>query len=505
MDEAERRALRRCRVRLVRELQVAALWDALLSRELFTAAMVEDLQHAGSGSRSDQARQLVIDLETRGSQALPLFISCLEDTGQDALASCLRMSRQAVKQNPEATRPLDLMPVVLGPTRLTPEDLRGKDPSKLTPGKLAPVVLGPAELQPQVVRPSVPRPTDNGSGRFSDVCVQEISKGNGDLAYALNADPCGYCLIINNVNFCPESRLTARGGSNIDCEKLQRRFCLLRFTVEVKWDLTAKQMVQALVELARRDHSALDCCVVVVLSHGCEASHRQFPGAVYGTDGCPVSIEKIVNIFNGTGCPSLGGKPKLFFIQACGGEQKDHGFAVASASPEDRSPGSDSEPDAVPFQEGPGPFDQLDAVSSLPTPSDIFVSYSTFPGFVSWRNTKSGSWYVETLDGVFEQWAHAEDLQTLLLRGRSTEAHLTDGETEALRGEATRPLTLLVSGGGVQSSGPVLEIRTWASPEAPILPTTDRPGTRQWLSSPESENFTFSLDKQNRGLCFIIY
>lgn len=29
-------------------------------------------------------------------------------------------------------------------------------------------------------------------------------------------------------------------------------------------------MVQALVELARRDHGALDCCVVVILSHGCE-------------------------------------------------------------------------------------------------------------------------------------------------------------------------------------------------------------------------------------------
>uniref|UniRef100_I3NCK5 CARD domain-containing protein n=1 Tax=Ictidomys tridecemlineatus TaxID=43179 RepID=I3NCK5_ICTTR len=93
MDEADRQLLRRCRVRLVSELQVAPLWDALLSRELFTPDMVEDIQLAGSGSRRDQARQLVIDLETRGRQALPLFISCLEDTGQDTLASLLRTSR----------------------------------------------------------------------------------------------------------------------------------------------------------------------------------------------------------------------------------------------------------------------------------------------------------------------------------------------------------------------------------------------------------------------------
>ncbi|XP_039085041.1 caspase-9 isoform X2 [Hyaena hyaena] len=392
MDEADRRLLRQCRVRLVGELQVASLWDALLSRQLFTPAMIEDIQHAGSGSRSDQARQLVIDLETRGSQALPLFISCLEDTGQNALASLLRTSRQAEKQNPQALRPLDLMPVMVGPMGLKPEELRGKqDPSKPTRGKLTPVVLGPeelwpAKLRPEVLRPEVPRPVDIGSGPVSEICAQEISKRNADLAYVLNADPCGHCLIINNVNFCPKSGLTARTGSNIDCEKLQRRFSLLRFAVEVKHDQTAR------------------------------ASHRQFPGAVYGTDGFPVPIEKIVNIFNGTGCPSLRGKPKLFFIQACGGEKKDHGFEVASTSPEDGTPGSDPEPDAVPFQEGPGIFDQPDAVSSLPTPSDIFVSYSTFPGFVSWRDTRSGSWYVETLDGVFEQWAHSEDLQTLLLR-----------------------------------------------------------------------------------------
>uniref|UniRef100_A0A8C9DLE4 Caspase 9 n=1 Tax=Prolemur simus TaxID=1328070 RepID=A0A8C9DLE4_PROSS len=188
--------------------------------------------------------------------------------------------------------------------------------SKPTPGNPTPVVL-----RPEVLRPETPRPVDTGSGGFRDVCAPETLRRNTDLTYVLNADPCGHCLIVNNVNFCPDSGHSTRAGSNIDCEKLRRRFSSLHFAVEVKCDLTAKKMVLALVELARRDHSALDCCVVVILSHGCQASHLQFPGAVYGTDGCPVSVERIVNIFNGTGCPSLGGRPKLFFIQACGGAE----------------------------------------------------------------------------------------------------------------------------------------------------------------------------------------
>lgn len=44
MDEADRQVLRHCRVRLVCELQVASLWDALLNRELFTPDMIEDIQ-----------------------------------------------------------------------------------------------------------------------------------------------------------------------------------------------------------------------------------------------------------------------------------------------------------------------------------------------------------------------------------------------------------------------------------------------------------------------------
>nr|AAM92272.1 25 kDa caspase-9 dominant negative protein [Rattus norvegicus] len=221
MEEADRQLLRRCRVRLVRELQVAELWDGLLSRELFTRDMIEDIQRAGSGSRRDQARQLVIDLETRGRQALPRFISCLEDTGQGSLASFLQSSGQAAKQDPEAVTPLDhLVPVVLGPMGLKSKEQKvvKLDPSQPALGNLTPVVLGPEELwptrlRPEVLTPETPRPVDIGSGRAHDVCTPGKIERHADMAYTLDSDPCGHCPIINNVNFCPSSGLSTRIGS----------------------------------------------------------------------------------------------------------------------------------------------------------------------------------------------------------------------------------------------------------------------------------------------------
>ncbi|NXU94932.1 CASP9 protein, partial [Xiphorhynchus elegans] len=233
--------------------------------------------------------------------------------------------------------------------------------------------------------------------------------------YELKADPCGHCLILNNVNFSRDSCLSTRVGSDIDCEKLQRRFRALHFDILTRKDLKAQEMALELQKLAQQDHSALDCCIVVILSHGCQTSHIQFPGGVYGTDGKHIPIEKIVNYFNGSNCPSLRGKPKLFFIQACGGEQKDRGFIVDCDSPKDEAPGASLESDATPFRAPLGNVDEPDAIACLPTPSDILVSYSTFPGFVSWREA-SGSWYVETLDTVLEKYAHSEDLLNMLLR-----------------------------------------------------------------------------------------
>ncbi|XP_009888283.1 PREDICTED: caspase-9 [Charadrius vociferus] len=332
-----------------------------------------------AGSRGEQARQLVIDLETRGKQAFPVFLSILRDTGQGDLADMLIEECECL---PVSSQMVDLRPVEL--------DLRGEKHHKN--------VNFPERL-------SIPVQAESERPRMGSA-VDKMNRTESCVVCELKADPCGHCLIVNNVNFSSDSNLSTREGSDVDCKKLKQRFKALHFNVLTRQNLKAQDMVSELKKLAQQDHRALDCCVVVILSHGCQTSHIQFPGSIYGTDGEPIAIEKIVNCFNGSNCPSLRGKPKLFFIQACGGEQRDQGCVVDCDSPGDEAPGGSLESDATPFRTLVGSTDEPDAVASLPTPSDILVSYSTFPGFVSWRDVSRGSWYVEMLDSVLEQYAH---------------------------------------------------------------------------------------------------
>lgn len=58
--------------------------------------------------------------------------------------------------------------------------------------------------------------------------------------YKMDASPCGLCLIINNVEFEQHSDLKDRKGSDIDSDKLERRFRSLNFDVVVKRNLKYK-------------------------------------------------------------------------------------------------------------------------------------------------------------------------------------------------------------------------------------------------------------------------
>lgn len=139
-------------------------------------------------------------------------------------------------------------------------------------------------------------------------------------------------------------------------------------------------MLSALKELGGRDHSHMDCLVCCVLSHGKEQS-------VYGVDGNTVSIQQLTEPFNGTKCPSLAGKPKLFFIQACQGDREQRPVFIQTDGPAHSRSRS-------------GSLVQRDAVGirdSIPADADFLLGMATVSSFASYRDKISGTWYIQTL------------------------------------------------------------------------------------------------------------
>uniref|UniRef100_A0A3B3U032 Caspase 9, apoptosis-related cysteine peptidase n=1 Tax=Poecilia latipinna TaxID=48699 RepID=A0A3B3U032_9TELE len=335
MEEQHKKILQRNRINLVTVMDPLVLYEPLFEKGVFTMDMIDTIK--SSGTRRDQARQLVLDLETRGNRAFPLFLESLRESGQQGLIETLLRAPPV----PTAVRPV-VQPLPI-------------------------CKLDTSSIHPPEKEYFKPRP----EGRTRRDSLQ---------SYKMDSSPCGYCLIINNADFEPQSELSNRKGSNIDSEKLERRFLALNFTVEVKTNLKQRQIRHELSALSKKDHSQYDCCVVIMLSHGTEVNHSRFPGAVYGTDGSHITVQDITTLFNGKNCPSLQGKPKLFFIQACGGDERDIGF---DASPEETGPsvgGQDDQTDAITTSsssESLSITDEVDARTSLPTPSDILVS---FPG-----------------------------------------------------------------------------------------------------------------------------
>ncbi|XP_043972852.1 caspase-9 [Gambusia affinis] len=399
MEEQHKTILRQKRINLVMDMDPSALYEPLFKKGVFNPDMIDAIK--SSGTRRDQARRLVRDLETQGNRAFPLFLESLRESGQQGLIETLLNGAPPVQFQP--TAPIAVRPVVQPLPISSPMDVNEQS-KYIDPG--CPVER--ANKSPSTTLDEEyfkPRP-ESRTRRDSLQC------------YKMDSSPCGYCLIINNADFEPQSKLGNRMGSNIDSEKMERRFLALNFTVEVKRNLKQRQMKHELSALSTKDHSQYDCCVVIILSHGTEVNHSRFPGAVYGTDGSHITVQYITNLFNGKNCPSLQGKPKLFFIQACGGGEKDMGVLV---SPVETCPSvdwQDDQTDNIPTSsssESLSTSDEVDARTSLPTPSDILVSYSTFPGFVSWRDIQAGSWYIETLDRILELNAATDDLASMLM------------------------------------------------------------------------------------------
>ncbi|NXJ10492.1 CASP8 protein, partial [Odontophorus gujanensis] len=235
--------------------------------------------------------------------------------------------------------------------------------------------------------------------------VAPYSPGNCDQSsqlevYKMTSQPRGMCLILNNHNFAkaretvPELRkMKNRNGTDVDADALTKVFNKLQFKVEQHKDCTAEKIRGIINKFQCMDHNNKDCFVCCILSHGKK-------GIIYGIDGQEVPIQELTTSFTGQNCPSLAGKPKVFFVQACQGGSYQKGVTIETDSGEqDYSLETDAR-----FQ-----------LDCIPSEADFLLGMATLQDYVSYRSPSQGTWYIQSLCQHLENSCpRGEDILTIL-------------------------------------------------------------------------------------------
>ena len=215
-----------------------------------------------------------------------------------------------------------------------------------------------------------------------------------EKCYKLDRRPKGLCLIINISNFgssttTPNAAQTTRTGSEADVRKLQDTFRWMGFQPAVYRDLKRSELLRILDECAHSDHSAYDAFVCCIMSHGTV-------GRICTADRQKVQIlGEIVRRFYPGSCPTLAGKPKIFFVQCClsSSGQRAAGEFETSAS------GTTFDAELV--AELCRPRENVSSLIPDDAP-DLFVCYSTLPDCLSFR-LPTGTLYVDALTDVLRK------------------------------------------------------------------------------------------------------
>ncbi|XP_074545053.1 caspase-8 [Halichoeres trimaculatus] len=255
---------------------------------------------------------------------------------------------------------------------------------------------------PQPMRPQLSiseiQHSYRGEQVFADAEPQAEPTSPSDQTeyYILKHNPRGLCVIFNNQVFL--GGLGKRAGSEKDEEALCEVFSRLGFTPDVYNNLTADEMRQEVLKLSKRNFTKEDALVLCVLSHG-------ELGTVYGTDEQEVRIKELTTPFASGHASTLAGKPKMFFIQACQGGSYQKGLVLSPPrqSQEDMVRQISLEADAGRIQE-----------ETVPWGADFLLGMATVEECKSFRNTVTGSIYIQELCKQLKKSAESQGMDDML-------------------------------------------------------------------------------------------
>ena len=185
--------------------------------------------------------------------------------------------------------------------------------------------------------------------------------------------PRGKCVIINNVDF--QDKSYNRVGGEHDERELVKLFEELHFEVDLNKDLKWDQMRKVAVKYADFNHSHFAAFVMIIMSHGDNLDK------IFGVDMRAIGVEDLTTEFKAANCPTLEGKPKLFFINACRGSSEE----LQSSSTYQRGACTDK------CILGDSTLPR----STCPQETDFLLAFSSAPGYQSYRFSEYGSLFIQ--------------------------------------------------------------------------------------------------------------
>lgn len=247
------------------------------------------------------------------------------------------------------------------------------------------------------------------------------------LEYDMNHAKRGMAVIFNHEFFLNGAK--ARSGTNADCELLERTLKKKQFDVSVYRDLSSIEILNEVKQISRIDHSDSDCIVFVMLSHG-------GPAEISASDTY-YKLDVVINHFTADQCPSLAGKPKIFFVQTCRGDLHDTGvvltndrrvsYTTVATAGHNQNVEEDWPRASVSllmrmcsdffqccFKKNCIDALQDSATVSWPKHSDFLIAYSTTTGYVSYRNEMTGGRYIQELCKTLDEYGNELNILELL-------------------------------------------------------------------------------------------
>ncbi|XP_074539239.1 caspase-2 isoform X6 [Halichoeres trimaculatus] len=393
MLEQDRRALRKRSTILCKQLVVDELLiQSLQADEILTESMAESIMAEQTSQK--RSWRLLMLLPKRGPKAFSSFCSALRETEQHHLCELITQLPEKDGKEPLAEKfgdspfPLPTQEGIAAKRARTQESMEFS-----------------LDADSPLNTPVLP-------------CTPDFYLSHCQKSYRMKSSPRGYALVISNVTFNPHTApdLDPRKGGEVDDEVLRKVFTELDYVVTVHRDLSAQGMRTCIENFSRQpDHQTVDSCVVCLLSHGVE-------GAIYGTDGQLLQLDWVFGTFDNAHCPLLQNKPKMFFIQACRGEEMDCGVEqidgpVRTCSPscEQHDAGREGQGDAGSRQRG----DHGRTRIKLPQRSDMICGFASLKGTAAMRNTKRGSWFIQEINTAFRQQARDTHVADILVQVNS--------------------------------------------------------------------------------------